>query len=256
MSSLKVISNQWQRPQTSVYENNFGYAVNFYQPMIDYLDEKRSKGNARYPHLPYTDERALPPYDPSKKIKPYTEQEIQELAKDTDRIVRKGLAKIGTKRSNVLRRSASGGELVDLGKNNLSKSSSAANVSSQNFAQNEQVVMRRTKVRVNRQVVSANLEQLDVTSSKPPINPMRGKSAKAIETQLLQQTEQNLDVQRKLERSKSAMELPVRSFKQVLQEKMKDDKDDLQDALGSLTLVKNDLVGFCDRNFRQVTDQR
>lgn len=247
MSSLKVVSNQWERPQTSVYENNFGYAVNFYQPMIDYLDEKRYKGNAKYPHLPYTDERALPPYDPARKIVPYTDDQIQELAKDTDRIVRK----LGTKRVNVLQKSASA---ANVSTSNISTSNvCTSNVStSVSATQGQEVVLRKT-IRKSRQVVSANLES-NVSTAKPPANPLRGKSAKAIEGLILQQTEQNLDKQRQLERSKSALELPTKSFKQVLEEKLKNDNDD--DIFKSLSSVKDDLVGFCKRNFMQVTDQR
>jgi len=32
-----------QRPLTHLYEDNYGYAFNFYQPMIEYLDIKDKK---------------------------------------------------------------------------------------------------------------------------------------------------------------------------------------------------------------------
>lgn len=68
---------------TSIYEDNYGYSMNFYQPMIDYIDAKNHEGRekAQIPHLPWSNERSLPKYRPSNKISPYTSEEVVRLSR-------------------------------------------------------------------------------------------------------------------------------------------------------------------------------
>nr|CAD7454271.1 unnamed protein product [Timema tahoe] len=56
----EAASKGWQKPPTRLYEDNYGFGINFYQPMIDYLDAKEEKRTPKeYPHLPWSNERGL-----------------------------------------------------------------------------------------------------------------------------------------------------------------------------------------------------
>ncbi|KAL1456264.1 hypothetical protein WDU94_001008 [Cyamophila willieti] len=73
-----TLKEHWNRPVTKFYSDNYGYAVNFYQPMIDYLDDKSA--NRELPHLPYVNERGLSKYRPSNAIKHYSTQDLDNFA--------------------------------------------------------------------------------------------------------------------------------------------------------------------------------
>lgn len=71
---------------TSIYENNYAYTINFYQPMIDYLDEKQKYGKSEYPHLPWWNELALKKYSAHKSVsRYYTTEEASRYAKELQR---------------------------------------------------------------------------------------------------------------------------------------------------------------------------
>lgn len=74
--------HRWQKPATKFYENNYSFGMNFYQPMIDWLDEKgRGKASRDPPHLPWLNERGLKRYDPSQQsIKTYGADRVRQLA--------------------------------------------------------------------------------------------------------------------------------------------------------------------------------
>lgn len=71
MAALQQIAKR-RPPTTSVYSDNYGYTINFYQPMIDYLDAKQQGTEAQYPHLPWTNERGLKKYWPCNTVSTYT----------------------------------------------------------------------------------------------------------------------------------------------------------------------------------------
>uniref|UniRef100_A0A8D8VFI9 Paramyosin, short form n=1 Tax=Cacopsylla melanoneura TaxID=428564 RepID=A0A8D8VFI9_9HEMI len=75
-----TLKEYWHRPVTKFYSDNYGYAVNFYQPMIDYLDDKSA--NRELPHLPFVNERGLTKYRPSKTIKHYSTQDLDNFANE------------------------------------------------------------------------------------------------------------------------------------------------------------------------------
>lgn len=78
---------------TTIDEDNYGYTINSKQPMKDYLDAKRKGENPQYPHLPWSNERALKKYWPSNKVPNYTNnsdgknysKELFKSAKHSDR---------------------------------------------------------------------------------------------------------------------------------------------------------------------------
>lgn len=51
-----------QRPTPTTVANNYDYTINYYKPMIDYLNAKRRGEHPSYPHLPLNSERSLPAY--------------------------------------------------------------------------------------------------------------------------------------------------------------------------------------------------
>lgn len=63
------------------YEDNYGYTMNYYQPMIDYLDAKAKRLNVSPPHLPWTSERGLKQYRPSNTIRQYNTDDIIRLSR-------------------------------------------------------------------------------------------------------------------------------------------------------------------------------
>lgn len=67
---------------TTIYEDNYGYTINFYQPMIDYLDAKQQGANPQCPHLPWSNERGLKKYSPYKAVPSYTSADISKYSKE------------------------------------------------------------------------------------------------------------------------------------------------------------------------------
>ena len=81
-----------QRPPTHLYEDNYGYAFNFYQPMIEYLDIKDKKLKPKeYPHLPWNNERGLDRYSSRNIVRSYTEQDIHKLAEKAEQQAKEDL---------------------------------------------------------------------------------------------------------------------------------------------------------------------
>ncbi|XP_052128333.1 paramyosin, short form [Frankliniella occidentalis] len=73
---------RWQKPATKYYDNNYSFGMNFYQPMIDWLDDRdRGLRPRPPPHLPWLNERGLKKYDPSQQgIKTYSAGRAEQLA--------------------------------------------------------------------------------------------------------------------------------------------------------------------------------
>lgn len=65
----------------STYEDNYGYTMNFYQPMLDYLDAKTKTLQVTPPHLPWTSERGLKQYRPSNAVRRYNTDEVLRLSR-------------------------------------------------------------------------------------------------------------------------------------------------------------------------------
>lgn len=76
--------HHWQKPATKYYDNNYSFGMNFYQPMIDWLDDRdRGLRPRPPPHLPWLNERGLKQYDPSQQgIKTYSKERARQLAVD------------------------------------------------------------------------------------------------------------------------------------------------------------------------------
>lgn len=84
-ATKKRFGSSWKRPPTFVYPSNFGFGVNMYQTMIDYLDKKDSgeRVNKDDVHLPLLEERCLRQYEADRPFRWYDNQDI-------DRYIDKG----------------------------------------------------------------------------------------------------------------------------------------------------------------------
>ncbi|XP_045463594.1 paramyosin, short form-like [Harmonia axyridis] len=176
-------TSKWQ-PQTKKYEYNYGLGINFYQPMIDFLDDKERGVRGRSPHLPWQEEKALRQYDPMNAIKTYSEHELGRLARKTEASAKENLRNIkATSRSCY----------------QLNQSVSAASIT-------EKIEVKKThkkKRDMLRQIktVESRYKDFDYdphadmkvkAELKAEQKYLKGKSAKAIEQQLLAKSRRNI----------------------------------------------------------------
>ncbi|XP_050683932.1 paramyosin, short form-like [Leptidea sinapis] len=82
MAPIKITEKKWNKPPTAIYENNYGYGINFYQPMIDYIDAKERGETVKPPHLPWNNERGLEKYRFNEPIKSYSEQDLKKMSRE------------------------------------------------------------------------------------------------------------------------------------------------------------------------------
>lgn len=81
MASMQQIAKR-RPPTTSIYSDNYGYTINFYQPMIDYLDAKQQGTDLQYPYLPLSYERGLKKYWPCNKVPTYNTNDIEKYSNE------------------------------------------------------------------------------------------------------------------------------------------------------------------------------
>lgn len=91
MAPLFALDNRCERRErlipTQIYQNNYGHAMHYYQPMIDYLDTKSASAepaplpDPRCPYLPYSEERGLNRYHTGYfHFRPYSDREVVQLS--------------------------------------------------------------------------------------------------------------------------------------------------------------------------------
>lgn len=88
-------------PHSKIYDYTYGYSMNYYQPMIDYLDRRDSLNdeNLQLPHLPWTNERYIQEYDPKNPLKLYSDQEAKRIAIKSQKSALKNINNFDVKRS-------------------------------------------------------------------------------------------------------------------------------------------------------------
>ena len=79
LAQMPVVS-KWRHYPTYVYDKNYAYGINYYQPMIDYIDERESRRESqsenkprRLPELPWSDGREI---WENREVYPYTKEEL------------------------------------------------------------------------------------------------------------------------------------------------------------------------------------
>jgi len=85
------------RPKTKYYNYNYGIGMNYYQPMIDFIDEKIKGRRVPTPHLPWTDELGLSQFDPNR-LRSYNGHELTKLADKTEKSAK---IRLGSGRSHA-----------------------------------------------------------------------------------------------------------------------------------------------------------
>lgn len=106
MAPLQILSNRTERRErlipTQIWDANYGHAMHYYQPMIDYLDAKRrGRTPERIPYLPYTEERGLSRFHRNDFVfRPYSSDEVAALSNEA---VDKAVSYLPDYRSDIKR---------------------------------------------------------------------------------------------------------------------------------------------------------
>lgn len=171
-------------PQTSFYKYNYGVGMNYYQPMIDYIDEKDRGRKVVIPHFPWTNERGLSQYDPRKPVQSYSAEDLTKISLRTEARARAHLKnfKATTESSFQLNASASAASLTR--KLNTEK-------------KKKQKILKEISKAKSRAMgddidYDPNEDRDVAYQLKAAQKYLRGKSAKSIETQLLSQSRRNI----------------------------------------------------------------
>lgn len=78
------LTSKWHHWPTYIYDQNYGYGMNYYQPMIDYIDKKTYATNDRrieIPELPWNNGRI---FWEDKPIRLYSRNELMKLSIDAE----------------------------------------------------------------------------------------------------------------------------------------------------------------------------
>ncbi|KAG5678766.1 hypothetical protein PVAND_008410 [Polypedilum vanderplanki] len=91
-------------PHSKIYDYTYGYSMNYYQPMIDYLDRRDSLSvhddeKIQLPHLPWTNERYIQEYDPKNPLMLYNDKELKRIAVKSQTGALKNINNFDVKRS-------------------------------------------------------------------------------------------------------------------------------------------------------------
>lgn len=176
--------SKWH-PSTSLYDYNYGVGINFYQPMIDYIEEKQTRARTKYPHLPWTEERGLRQYDPNARVKSYSCEALDRIARRTEASAKERLRDFQARTKSSFQ---------------LSKSVEAATISEKvqvkkETRKKERIVkeIRKLKTRMADDVWYDRNAEKDVERVlKATQKHLRGKSAKAIESYLESESRRNI----------------------------------------------------------------
>jgi hypothetical protein len=91
-------------PHSKIYDYTYGYSMNYYQPMIDFLDKRdcteiSERSKLQLPHLPWTNERYIQEYDPKNPIKLYNPKEAKKIAIKSQEAARRNINNFDVKHS-------------------------------------------------------------------------------------------------------------------------------------------------------------
>ena len=81
------VDKHWKRPNTGIFDTNYGFGMNYYQPMVDQMNVKESLGFNRRSigNVPFTEDRCKPEFDSGRTVKPYTEPQLDYFGKKFDK---------------------------------------------------------------------------------------------------------------------------------------------------------------------------
>ncbi|XP_026746365.1 paramyosin, short form-like [Trichoplusia ni] len=197
MPPVKVPNyNKWNRPPTAIYEDNYGYGINFYQPMIDYISAKDQGVATKPPHLPWNNERGLDKYRFDKPIQTYSPHDVSRISHEIAEQAKKDLNTF-----NVAKRSPFS-VVATAAAANVTKHVGAESVTTKvakKKADREKYRMERQKKRMAEIEKELDLYEKEVNVGaelRGKAKMYRGKSAKAIAQTLLEESRRNVEEDR------------------------------------------------------------
>lgn len=243
-------TSHWFNPSTKVYRYNYGFGINYYQPMIDYIDNKDKGRYSRYPHLPWTDERGLHQYNPKGLVRSYSDQDLTTISRRTEARAKTHLKdfKATTKSQFQLEQSVSAATITRKVHTEEKKSKK------RELLHNIKVL--KSKI-TDKNEYDPEMDQRIENSLKTIKKHIRGKSAKAIESQLLAESRKHIAEECDLD----AMELlhskassKMRMHAKLMDIRMQDRLDEsITKPLGELS---EELKGFNKRSTYYFMDKR
>lgn len=153
--------------------------------MVDYIDDKSRGRRVNYPELPWTDERGLQQYNPSGLIRSYSERDLSTISRQTEARAKTRLKdfKATTKTQFDLEQSVSAASITRKIRTEEKKSKKR-----QILRQIDQIKAKLTDKAEGEEEIAERIQ----TSLKSIKNYMHGKSAKAIEDQLLAESKRHI----------------------------------------------------------------
>lgn len=241
--------------KANVYEDNYGYTMNMYQPMIDYIDAKNRGDNPKYPHMPWSEERGFNEFRSNKLVRTYSNEDIKNYANKTSHQAKKDLLD-----QRIMKRSAF----------SVKKTASTARVTK--HLNDENIVERTTKkirsredeLRKSQEMADHELQRLlkefqddrkEVILSPSLKCAIRGKTANQIRDALLAESRKNIRCGTPSESSEYKYHETMRNQRassehRVVHVTLMDNRDTRQldsTVTHSLDQVKRDLKSFNSR---------
>lgn len=222
------LESKWRHYPTYIYDRNYSYGINYYQPMIDYIDTKQrisrstlSKFERRIelPELPWSDGSVL---WEDKRVQPYTKDNLIKYAINAEDEARDHLSrfKIANRSDFSLAKTVHASrvtkDILPRTGENLKRLpmplmfASARARSEAKQIQQETINDIKMQALKDVQVMTEGQDVLEHGRS------LRGKSARAIEYQLMTETLKNL--------SKSQELADIRKFQRETVHTFSDDK--------------------------------
>lgn len=237
-------------PQTSFYNYNYGVGMNYYQPMIDYIEEKDRGKKVVIPRLPWTDERGLSQYDPRKPVQSYSAEDLTKISLRTEARARAHLKNF---------------KATSVSSFQLSTSASAANLTQKlktEKKKKEKLIKEidKAKYRIMGDDIDYNPnEDKDIAYQlKAAQKYMRGKSAKSIERQLLSQSRKNIAESAEFDVKQSKQLVTARAITlhhtQVMTDRLQKQLED--SFVQPLDALSEELRGFDKRTSRYCYETR
>ncbi|XP_037940142.1 paramyosin, short form isoform X3 [Teleopsis dalmanni] len=184
----------------STYEDNYGYTMNYYQPMLDYLDAK-AKGlhTDTLPHLPWTSERGLKQYHSSVPVRTYTTDEIIRLSRECAARADEILLDFRVKKRTPF----SVKKLADASRvtKHIEPDTILDRSRERRRRRQEELedIIRRDTIRILQRIRKMELDNDCARMSNEFKRQIRGKSASAIAQALLSESERNMKTAKKEE---------------------------------------------------------
>ncbi|XP_066590158.1 paramyosin, short form-like [Prorops nasuta] len=260
--SLMPLEEKWHHVPTHVYNQNYGYGMNYYQPMLDYVE--RRDGRSR-PELPWNDGRLL---WEDRPFRTYSRADLARRAIDAEDQARDHLSRFKiAKRSDFSRE----------------KTAQASHVTKEVFPYKSEdlrwrvplstrIELLRPRTRASRlspeEMAEIELQSLrdvqamnEVQDALEHGRNLRGKSARAIEFHLRAEAMKNLTKSQELADIRKFQRESVQSFyedrnhSRLMLDRTRNllDEDKLTEPLGHLN---KELRGYEQKSSKYFLDKR